>query len=51
MCNLHMFDSPCVRACMRACVCPSVPACVCVCMSLSNSGIAISEVRKKKSEL
>ena len=55
MCNLHMYDRPCARACMRACVCPSLPACVCVCvcvcMSLSNSGIAISEVRTKKSEL
>ena len=39
------------RACVRACVRVSVGACVCVCMSLSNSGIAISEVRTKKSEL
>ena len=45
MCNLHMYDRTCVRACVRRCLR------VCVCMSLSNSGIAISEVRTKKSEL
>ena len=43
MCNLRMYDRPCVRACVRRCLR--------VCMSLSNSGIAISEVRTKKSKL